>query len=139
MLSLERDCCWTKTTSAPPNYYHTIPAFSPGGFDSMVDDVDKKVFRSTKNVLPNLKKFLPATMPLKKAELVQQVPRTVIVAEEILPCDEEIDDVLPQATIKVLEEFFDGVDDNVDVRQEVKNYDCSIESTLDIDDWCSGG
>ena len=105
----------------------------------MVDDVDKKVFRSTKNVVSTPEKFLPAKVPLQKVARVQQVPRTVIVVEEILPCDEDVDDILPQATIQVLEEFFFGVDDDVNVRKEVKSYDDSIDSTLDIDDWCSGG
>jgi hypothetical protein len=144
---VRNDVFWMSTSDAPRT--HAIPAFSgwnersTSKFDStMADDVDKKVFRSTKNLHfsapPTRKKLSHATtttVSRAKAEC-NQVPHAVrvVASQETTPSNDF--DILPQATIQVLEDIFDGIDEHVNVRKEVKDYDDSILSALSIEACC---
>ena len=139
------DFCWTCPPPPQIYHYHSIPSALPRSsssharimtcsFDSTVDDVDKKVLRrSTRNRTALLNQMIsPAeSMLQREAVSLRHVPRTVLVVEEIPWCDhtppdnffDDTDGSLhPHATIQVLEEFFDGIDDHVNDRKEVKDY-----------------
>lgn len=113
----------------------TIPAFSPGrierhnSFGSIVDDVDKKVFRSRKNFAVNAPRQNLSRNTAVSRTMTEIPPAIVVMASRTPPCDS---DFWPQATVQVLENLFDGIDEHVNVSTEVKIYNESVVAVVEI-------
>jgi hypothetical protein len=139
-----------------PAYSHSPPALRGGiesastisCFDSVMDDVDKRMYKvsTTKNAMcktspsPRESMTLNAVLLHRNPSIEQGIPRSVVICTDDCAAALENDasassataivgsplydiDLLCNTTIQVLEEFFDGIDEGVNVRQEVRDYE----------------
>jgi hypothetical protein len=125
---------------------HSIPAFgqfdvdrrvSSDGFDSVMDDVDKHRSFSARRTVGAREHLTLKSALLNRKEAEQRFPPSIISFDQVPVVVRPLSgtavrtgNVATQhhhhATILVLESFFDGIDDHVDVRQEVWDYDRSL-------------
>jgi hypothetical protein len=149
MLAFDRGSRTLDASMASTSTFHAIPAFgqfnmdrrvSANGFDSVMADVDKHHSFSARRTVGARE----GTLTLKSAllyrnESEQRFPPSMISFDKVPvhsptgALHSNVDTLHHHhhhATILVLESFFDGIDDHVDVRQEVWDYDRSLVSSV---------
>jgi hypothetical protein len=151
MLALDTSSRALDASIASTSTFRAIPAlgqFNVGrrvstnnGFDAVMEDVDKHPSFSARRTVVGAREGLTLKSALlHRNETEQRFPPSMISFDQVPvvhcpagalhTCNVDTLHHHHHATILVLESFFDGIDDHVDVRQEVWDYDRSLVSSV---------